>query len=227
MPRCNSICPPTPSAIERVISKTYILLRCGVVMPKRITDRPIQPKRRRRGGFHLITYEAVFLLILLPVAFVSVVFLSSYPVENWGISAERALILAKVLAVAFLVITMLLIRFDKLSVIREKESFEFAMKEYEMLRSKWIDAEEKSRMEHEEIVKIFDALGGDESLLELWLDYEGERTPEGRFVKACDKLDMALQASVYSENQGLDLSEFINSALDRLDDDVLRRLASG
>ena len=90
-----------------------------------------------------------------------------------------------------------------------------------------IDSEEKSRMEHEEIVKILDALGGDESLLELWLDYEGERTPEGRFVKACDKLDMALQASVYSENQGLDLSEFIDSALDRLDDDVLRRLASG
>jgi 5'-deoxynucleotidase YfbR-like HD superfamily hydrolase len=82
-------------------------------------------------------------------------------------------------------------------------------------------------MEHEEIVKIFDALGGDESLLELWLDYEEERTPEGRFVKACDKLDMALQASVYSENQGLDLSEFINSALDRLDDDVLCLLASG
>jgi hypothetical protein len=144
----NSICPRTPSAISGEISKTYILLRCGVVMPKRITDRPIQPKRRRRGGFHLITYEAVFMLMLLPVAFVSVVFLSSYPVENWGISAERALILAKVLAVAFLVITMLLIRFDKLSVIREKESFDFAMKEYEMLRSKWIDTEAK-RMDSE------------------------------------------------------------------------------
>jgi predicted RND superfamily exporter protein len=88
------------------------------------------------------------MLMLLPVAFVSVVFLSSYPVENWGISAERALILAKVLAVAFLVITMLLIRFDKLSVIREKESFDFAMKEYEMLRSKWIDTEAK-RMDSE------------------------------------------------------------------------------
>ena len=117
-------------------------------MPKRITDRPIQPKRRRRGGFHLITYEAVFLLMLLPVAFLSVVFLSSHPVESWGISAERALIVAKVLAVAFLVITMLLIRIDKLSVIREKESFTFSMKEYEMLRSKWLDVEAK-RMDTE------------------------------------------------------------------------------
>ena len=117
-------------------------------MPKRITDRPIQPKRRRRGGFGILTYETAFMFMLLPVAFVSVVFLSSYPVENWGISAERALILAKVLAVAFLVIAMLLIRFDKLSVIREKENFTFLMKEYEMLRSKWIDAEAR-RMDSE------------------------------------------------------------------------------
>ena len=90
-----------------------------------------------------------------------------------------------------------------------------------------VDAGEKSRVEHEATAQILAVLGGDESLLELWLDYERERTPEGRFVKACDKLDMALQASVYSENQNLDLSEFIDSALSRLDDEVLRRLASG
>ena len=90
-----------------------------------------------------------------------------------------------------------------------------------------VDAGEKSRVEHEATAQILAALDGDESLLELWLDYEGERTPEGRFVKACDKLDMALQASVYSETQGIELGQFIDSALDRLDDDVLRRLASG
>ena len=90
-----------------------------------------------------------------------------------------------------------------------------------------VDADEKSRVEHEATAQILAALDGDESLLELWLDYEGERTPEGRFVKACDKLDMALQASVYSETQGIELGQFIDSALDRLEDDVLRRLASG
>ena len=45
-------------------------------------------------------------------------------------------------------ITIVLFRFDKLSVIREKDSFDFAMKEYEMLRSKWIDAEAR-RMDSE------------------------------------------------------------------------------
>ena len=64
-------------------------------------------------------------------------------------------------------------------------------------------------------------------MFELWLDYEDGRTPEGRFVKACDKLDMALQASLYSESQGLELSDFIDSALRHLDEGVLRDLAGG
>ena len=144
----NSICPRTPSAISGGISKTYILHRCGVAMPKRITDRPIQPKRRRRGGFNLFTYETAFIVMWLPVAFVSGWFFSSNPVDSGHFSAERALIVAKIFVGVFLVITLILIRFDKLSVIREKESFTFSMKEYEMLRSKWLDAEAR-RMDFE------------------------------------------------------------------------------
>jgi len=43
-------------------------------------------------------------------------------------------------------------------------------------------------------------------------EYESQSTPEAVFVRSLDKLDMALQASVYSERSGLDLSEFITSA---------------
>lgn len=50
-------------------------------------------------------------------------------------------------------------------------------------------------------------------------------TPEGRFVKACDKLDMALQAQRYTAEQGLALQEFIDSALSKLDPGLLRELA--
>lgn len=52
-------------------------------------------------------------------------------------------------------------------------------------------------------------------------------TPEGRFVKACDKLDMALQAQRYGAAQGLDLQEFIDSALAKLEPGLLRELAAG
>lgn len=47
------------------------------------------------------------------------------------------------------------------------------------------------------------------SLLE---EYEQCETPEAKFVKYLDKLDMALMARIYEENTGIDLSEFIKSA---------------
>ena len=53
------------------------------------------------------------------------------------------------------------------------------------------------------------------------------KTPEGRFVKACDKLDMALQAQRYGAVQGLALQEFIDSALAKLEPGLLRELAAG
>lgn len=43
-------------------------------------------------------------------------------------------------------------------------------------------------------------------------EYEAGNTPEAQFVKYLDKLDMALMARLYEENQGLDLGEFIASA---------------
>ena len=56
--------------------------------------------------------------------------------------------------------------------------------------------------------------------------YLVDELAEGRFVKACDKLDMALQAQSYSAAQGLDLEEFVESALRRLPEGMLRELAT-
>lgn len=58
----------------------------------------------------------------------------------------------------------------------------------------------------------------------LYAEYADASSPEGRFVKACDKLDMALQAQAYQAESGLDLREFVDSALARLDDPMLRAL---
>lgn len=48
--------------------------------------------------------------------------------------------------------------------------------------------------------------------LELFEEYEAQTTDESKFVKYLDKLDMALMARIYEDNQGIDLSEFIASA---------------
>jgi len=48
--------------------------------------------------------------------------------------------------------------------------------------------------------------------LPLLDEYTAQATAEAVFVKSMDKLDMGLQAMRYEHAQGMDLSEFLNSA---------------
>ena len=57
--------------------------------------------------------------------------------------------------------------------------------------------------------------------LEIFEEYEEGATEEAKFVKQIDKLDMGLQAILYQNQQGLDLSEFITSAKARISDSGL------
>jgi len=58
----------------------------------------------------------------------------------------------------------------------------------------------------------------------LFEEYEQGKTPEAKFVKQLDKLDMALQAEIYQAEYGFSLDEFIESARLRIDDENLRNL---
>lgn len=82
--------------------------------------------------------------------------------------------------------------------------------------------DEKARRERTAFAELVAPLPNADALVALAADYG--RTPEGRFVKACDKLDMALQAAAYSDAHALDLSEFVDSALSKLPDGVLKDL---
>ena len=68
-----------------------------------------------------------------------------------------------------------------------------------------IAPEEKHRQETEAIQEM-----GIEASA-IFEEYEAQETPESRFVRYLDKLDMALQAEIY-ESQNLDLSEFKKAA---------------
>ena len=89
-----------------------------------------------------------------------------------------------------------------------------------------VPAAEKSARERSAMEGLAAGLPNGDEILALWREYEDGASPEGRFVKACDKLDMALQAQRYSAAQGLDLAEFVESALGRLPEGVLRELAT-
>jgi 5'-deoxynucleotidase YfbR-like HD superfamily hydrolase len=58
----------------------------------------------------------------------------------------------------------------------------------------------------------------------LFEEYEQGQTPEAKFVKQLDKLDMALQAEIYQAEFGISLEEFSESARLRIDDEVLKNL---
>jgi 5'-deoxynucleotidase YfbR-like HD superfamily hydrolase len=85
----------------------------------------------------------------------------------------------------------------------------------------------KSTAERLALDGLLEGLSCAPELRSLWLEYQQANSPEGRFVKACDKLDMALQAQRYSAAQGLPLSEFVTSALASLAPGRLRILAGG
>lgn len=82
---------------------------------------------------------------------------------------------------------------------------------------------EKRRLEETAFADLVAPLPGRDDLYALWREYEEASTPEGRFVKACDKLDLALQAAAYSA-AGAHTGELLASALAALDDEGLRRL---
>lgn len=79
-----------------------------------------------------------------------------------------------------------------------------------------IDKEEKHRVEEKGIRKMFAEFTEGREYLELWLEFEENRSPEAKFAKQIDKLEMAMQAAVYSKQYDKNLDEFIESARERI-----------
>jgi putative hydrolase of HD superfamily len=87
-----------------------------------------------------------------------------------------------------------------------------------------VERDEQVRREAHALQALVAPLRNNEELHRLWQEFEEGSSREGRFVRACDKLDMALQAQRYAEWQGYDTSEFIESALESIDDEDLKSL---
>lgn len=85
-----------------------------------------------------------------------------------------------------------------------------------------ISPDEKHRRERDGVRAIVADLPDGQALLALWERYERNDTPEARFVRQIDRLEMALQAFVYERLLSLDLEEFFQSAARVVEDDVLR-----
>jgi putative hydrolase of HD superfamily len=87
-----------------------------------------------------------------------------------------------------------------------------------------VSPEEKRSRERQAAARLFAA---HPRLWGLWEEYEQQRSPEARFVKALDKADMGAQAQVYAQQRGADTRPFVESALRGLPEGPLRDLARG
>lgn len=88
-----------------------------------------------------------------------------------------------------------------------------------------VSTEEKAELETAAIKGMLKGIPQGDELVATWREYQSGQSPEARFVKACDKLDMALQAESYShQHPSANLQEFIDSALAKLDTNELSNL---
>jgi len=84
-----------------------------------------------------------------------------------------------------------------------------------------ISSDEKGRRERDAVTRVLAKLprGGD--YIALWEEYEAGHSPEARFVRHVDRLEMGLQAGLYEDQESLDLQEIRSSARESLEDSPL------
>jgi putative hydrolase of HD superfamily len=82
--------------------------------------------------------------------------------------------------------------------------------------------EHKSRLESNAVSDIFSLLPNGESYIDCWQEFERGESPEARFVNQIDKLEMALQASIYAHQGIRTPEEFIDSARKAISDPELK-----
>ncbi len=87
-----------------------------------------------------------------------------------------------------------------------------------------VDKADKHARERAALEDLVAPLERRDELVALFCEYDEGASREARFVKACDKLDMALTAKLYRE-AGHDTGELIASALAALEPGTLRALA--
>ncbi|KAK8916924.1 hypothetical protein KSP39_PZI023129 [Platanthera zijinensis] len=92
-----------------------------------------------------------------------------------------------------------------------------------------VPKDEKSRREGEAINYMCNLLGCGsraKEILDLWMEYEENSSPEAKVVKDFDKVEMILQALEYEQEKGMDLEEFFQSTAGKFQTDIGKSLAS-
>jgi putative hydrolase of HD superfamily len=94
----------------------------------------------------------------------------------------------------------------------------------DIIPSDGVSEAEKHRLEAEAVNRILYRLAGGRGFIDLWDVFEAGLTPEARFVRQIDRLEMGLQAAVYQRQGLIAGDEFFASARQALTDPKLAAL---
>jgi putative hydrolases of HD superfamily len=94
----------------------------------------------------------------------------------------------------------------------------------DLIPSDAVSADEKHARERQSIGQVLGKLPQGERYLELWEEFEQGETPEARFVRQIDRLEMGLQAGVYGLQGAVDPAEFLNTAQQALSEPNLKNI---
>ncbi|XP_008560668.1 5'-deoxynucleotidase HDDC2 [Microplitis demolitor] len=92
-----------------------------------------------------------------------------------------------------------------------------------------VSAEEKHKREDNAMMEICQLLGSKGSeILEIFREYESQESPEAKYVKDLDRLDLISQAYEYEKRDGTPgkLEEFFTSTVDKISNPFLKKMAS-
>lgn len=81
-----------------------------------------------------------------------------------------------------------------------------------------VPQDQKERSELEALHELVGGLPSTTEVISSLREYQEQVSPEARWVKNIDKLEMALQSRIYESEHGCDLSEFRESAAKYLQD---------
>jgi len=84
--------------------------------------------------------------------------------------------------------------------------------------------EEKHALEKESVERVFSRFPKGNKYLAVWEEFEAQETPEAKFMKEIDRLEMGIQASVYEQEKLGDLSVFFESTDKALSTPKLRKI---
>ena len=83
---------------------------------------------------------------------------------------------------------------------------------------------DKHELERKSVERVFARLPKGREYLVVWQEFEDSQTPEARFVKEIDRLEMGLQASIYESEKMADLTVFFESTDKALSTPELRKI---